>query len=465
MFKILFSIATAFTVLFLSSCSSVSKIEAMKPEPDDAAPLVYENLYSYINMPINIKLKDIENKTNALLTDLIYEDNNIDDDDIEMKVWKLSPITITNNDGKMKTVLPLKVNAKYRYGIKKLGVDLRDTKEFNLNGVVTLLSDVHLTNWKVSTKTKLENIDWNDTPTMSILGKNMPITYLINPAINIFRSKIEKKIDESIEKSMDFKPNVLDALQKICTPFEMNTAYQSWMRITPNELYTTEAKLIKENIALQMGLKCNMQTLIGNQPASRFDKDKIVLKPVSKMPEDVSANIVAVSTYADASRIINKNFAGQVFGSDSKKVTVQKVNIWHKSGKMVIALDVLGAVNGTIYLTGFPQYNAETKEIFFDQLDYALDTKSKLMRSANWLAQGLILKKIQKTCRYSITQNIDEAKKSMLQYLNNFSPMPGVYINGRIESIDFQKIQLTNKGILAFVKVSGNVNVNVDGLK
>ncbi len=463
--KIALFISAIVLLIIATSCGTTAKIESMKPEPDDAAPLVYENAYSYINMPISIKLKDIENKTNGLLTGLIYEDNNIDDDDIEMKVWKLSPISITNLDGKIKTVLPLKVVAKYRYGVNKLGVDLRDTKEFNLNGVVTLLSDVNLTNWKVNTNTKLEKIDWNDSPTMSILGKNMPITYLINPAVSIFRTKIENKIDESISKAMDFKPNVLDAMQKICTPFEMNTAYQSWLRIVPAEIYTTEAKLVKENIALQMGMKCNMETLIGIKPEIKFDKDKIILKPVSKMPDDVSANIVAVSTYADASRIMTKNFAGQTFGDGSKKVTIQKVDIWHKTGKMVIALDMLGSLNGTIYLMGFPQYNAETKEIFFDQLEYALDTKSRLMRSANWLAQGVILKKIQKTCRYSINPNLDEAKKSMATYLNNFSPMPGVFVNGKIENIDFQKIQLTNKGIIAFVKVKGNVNVNIDGLK
>ena len=452
-------------LFFVVSCGTTSKLEAMKPEPDDATPLIYTNANSFINMPILIKLKDIENKTNSLLNGLIYEDNDLEDDDIEMKVWKLSPIIISNKDGKIKTVLPLKVQAKYRYGIKKLGVDLRDTKEFNLNGVVNLLSDVSLSNWKVNTNTKLESIDWNDTPTMSILGKNMPITYLINPAISIFRSKIEKKIDESITKSMDFKPNVLDAMAKICTPFQMNEAFQSWLRIVPLELYTTDAKLIKENISLQMGLKCNMETLVGNQPEARFDKEKIILKPVAQMPSDVNANIVAVSSYADASRIITKNFAGQVFGSDSKKVTVQTVNMWHKAGKLVVALDVLGSVNGTIYLTGFPQYNAETKEMFFDKLDYALDTKSRLMRTANWLAQGLILKKIQQNCRYSIAPNLDEARKSMSQYLNNFSPMPGVFVNGKIENIDFQKIQLTNKAIIAFVKVGATINVSVDGLK
>ena len=463
MIKIFLSVFSI--ILLSSSCSSVSKINAMKPEPNDASPLVYENLYSFINIPINIKLKEVENKTNNLLNGLIYEDTNIEDDNIEMKVWKQAPIIITNENGKLKTVLPLKVIAKYRYGINKLGINLQDIKEFNLDGVVTLVSDIHLNNWTVNTNTKLENIDWNQSPTMNILGKNMPITYLINPAISIFRSKIEKKIDESIGKSMDFKPNVLDALEKICTPFEMNTSYQTWMRIAPNELYTTDAKLIKENIALQMGLKCNMQTLLGNKPDSRFDRNKIILKPVVQMPNEVAANIVAVSTFEDASSILTRNFSGQIFGNSSQTVTIQKVNVWHKSGKMVIALDVLGSINGTIYLTGFPLYNPETKEIFFDQLDYALDTKSKLMKSANWLAQGLILKKIQKTCRYSITPNIDDAKKSMLQYLNNFSPLPGVYINGKVDNIDFQKIQLTNKGIIAFIKISGNINVNVDGLK
>jgi hypothetical protein len=43
--------------------------------------------------------------------------------------------------------------------------------------------------------------------------------------------------------------------------------------------------------------------------------------------------------------------------------------------------------------------------------------------------------------------------------------MPGVFVNGKIDSIQFQKIQLTNKAIIAFIKVNGNVKVAVDGIK
>ncbi|MDN3674821.1 DUF4403 family protein [Flavobacterium branchiarum] len=455
--------------LFIASCSSSQKLATLKPEPDDASPLIYDNAPSFINLPITIKLKDIENQTNTILNGLIYEDNNIEDDDIEIKIWKLAPIKIevdpANPGKKIKTILPLKALVKYRIGTKQLGVELYDTREFNLNGVITLNSSVGLTNWKLNTKTELKSLDWNESPTMSVFGKNMPVTYLINPAVSIFKSKIEKSIDAAIEKSMDFKPNVLAALEKICTPFQMNEQYESWLRIVPIEIYSSDAVLKNDSFLLEMGMKCNMETLVGKQPESKFNASKIVLKPVTKIPKQITANIAAVSSYKDASKIMTRNFAGQEFGTGSKKITVKIVEIWHKEGKMIIALDVLGAVNGTLYLTGFPKYNQQSKELYFDKLDYVLDTKSKLTRTANWLMQGYILKKMEESCRYSIQPNLEEGKKSMLTYLKNYSPMPGVFVNGKMEDIEFQKIELTNQAIIAFIKVNGTVNVSVNGLK
>lgn len=457
-------------LILTTSCSSTTqKIEALKPEPDDAVPLTYTNTPSFINLPVSIKLKDIEKQTNTLLNGLIYEDNNIEDDNIQIKVWKQAPITIANDNGKegekIKTVLPLKVWAKYRIGTKTMGVDLYKTQEFNLNGVITLLSSVNLNNWKLNSKTTLKSLDWVESPSMTVFGKNMPVTYLINPAVSLFKSQIEKSIDTAIEDSMDFKPNVLDAISKISTPFEMSPEYKSWLRIVPLEVYTTNAKLKNDSFLLNMGMKCNMETTIGKKPESKFEANKIVLKAVKEIPEQIAANIAAVSSYQEASQLMTTNFVGQEFGSGSKKVKVQNVAIWHKDGKLVIALDLLGSVNGTIYLNGIPQYNDTTKEIYFDKLDYVLDTKSRLMRTANWLAQGIILKKIEENCRYSIKQNLDDAKQSMMGYLKNYSPMPGVFINGIMEDIKFEKIELTNQAMIAFIKVNGNIKVSIDGLK
>lgn len=463
LFKRIIVFCTA--IFILTSCSSTNKINALRPEPEDASPLIYDNKPSFISLPVALKIKDIENQTNKFLTGIIYEDNNIADDDYTITIWKQAPIVIENENGKIKTVLPLKVNVKYRIGTNKLGVNLYNTQEFNFNGMITLMSSVNLNNWKLKTKTEFKSIIWKESPSIKVFGKDVPITYLINPAIQVFKSKIEKTIDEAIQESMDFKPNVLDALDKIATPSEMSPEYESWLRIVPTELYTTEAQLKGQSIVMQMCLKCTIETLIGQQPTKIFDKNKIVLKPVTKMPDNFTANIIAVSTYKDASKIITKNFQGQEFGSGSRKVKVMNVALWHKNDKIVIALDLTGSLTGTIYLTGLPKYNEKTKEIYFDNLDYAIDTKSSLIRTANWLASGTILKKMEESCRYSLQPNLEEGKKTMLKYLSNFSPMPGVFVNGKMGDIGFTDVQLTNKAILAFLTVTGKVAIKVDGLE
>jgi hypothetical protein len=216
---------------------------------------------------------------------------------------------------------------------------------------------------------------------------------------------------------------------------------------------------------MELGLKCNMQTVVGQEPSKAIDKASISFKPVTKIPTVTNASIAAISTYENASRVITKNFQGKEFSSGSRKITIQKVDLWLKDGKMIFALNMEGSVDGTLYLSGIPNYNTITKEIYFEQMDYVLNSKSILTKTANWLLQGSILKKIQENCRYSVGDNLEEAQKSMLPYLNNFSPMKGVFVNGSLDEFYFEKVELTDKAIIAFIKASGKMRVNIDGME
>lgn len=458
---VLFSIV----LLFLVSCKSSERLNTLKPEQAIAASdLVYDNPSSFIHIPIHINLKDIERFTNGIYKDVIYVDDSFEDDNVKMTIWKKDPISISNQNGKIKTVLPLKAQIFYRIGTSRFGFDLFDTREFNLNATITLLSDVGLTNWEMKTKTNVVSIQWNENPSVRILGKNVPITNLINPALGLFQRVIEESLDQTIASSMDFKPHILDALEQVSTPFQMSETYDSWLRIVPVELYTTDAILEKESVQFTMGMKCIMETIVGSEPEPKFDRETIRLKPVTHIPNTVSANIVAVSSFKDASRLMTNNFKGEEFGSGSRKVSVKNVELWQNNNKLVIALDLIGSITGTIYLSGYPQYNTVTQEVYFDQLDYVLDSKNVLARTANWLVSNTILLQLQESCRYSIKPNLDEGTQNILNYLENYSPVEGVFVNGQLDEIVFQNIQLTNDALIAFIKINGNVSITVDGL-
>lgn len=448
---------------FLFGCSSANKIAALKPEPSENIPMVYKTNTSFVSMPMEISLKEIESQLNKALNGLIYEDNNLEDDKTEMKIWKTAPIKLIEKDGKIESVLPLKIWAKFKYGTEFMG--LNDTREIDLNGTITLLSDAKLSNWKMNTSSKIEDFQWSESPTILVAGKKVPITYIINPTLSIFKSKVAKKIDDAIEKSCDFKPYVLNVLETMSTPFETSEQYETWFKLNPIEVYVTDAILQKSSINMFMGLKCTMQTMVGQKPKSGYDKDAISFKPVTKVPDKTTATVAAISTYESASRIITKNFQGKEFASGSRKIVVQKVDLWAKDGKMIIALDMTGSINGSIYLSGIPNYNAITKEIYFDQMDYVLNSKGILTKTANWLLQGTILKKIQENCRYSIKENLEEGKKNLLPYLNNYSPMKGVFVNGTMNDFEFEKVELTNNAIIAFITTTGKMNVKIDGME
>ena len=462
--KIIISIVLLIaTFLLVSSCATTNKVEALKPTPSNDSPVVFKNKISYIAMPVEISLKEIESQLNKNLNGLIYNDSILSDDKTEMKIWKTASVKLTEKDGNIISVIPMKIWAKIKYGTDFMG--LNDTREININGTITLNSKPHLTNWKLTTISKLEDFEWSESPSILVAGKKVPITYIINPTLSIFKSKIAKKIDDAINETCDFKPQVLSVLDKLSTPFLTSEAYETWFKMVPIELYVTDAILLKSKLTMQMGLKCNMQTMVGQEPKNSFDAKKIVLKPVSLIPENTTASVVAVSTYESASKIVTKNFQGQEFASGSRKIVVKKVDLWQKDGKMIIALSVAGSINGTIYLSGIPNYNPITKEIYFDQMDYVLNTKSVLMKSANWLMQGTILKKIQENCRYSIKGNLEEGKKNMEPYLTNYSPMKGVFINGVLNDFEFEKLELTDKAIIAFITTSGKMNIKIDGME
>lgn len=458
-------IASTVVVLFSSliSCSSTNKIATLKPEPSENVTMAYKNTTSFVSMPMEISLKEIENQLNKSLVDLIYEDNVLEDDKTEMKIWKTAPIKLIEKDGKIESILPLKIWSKFKYGTDFMG--LNDTREIELNGTITLSSEVKLSNWKMNTTSEIESFNWSESPTILVAGKKVPITYIINPTLSIFKSKMAKKIDAAIEKSCDFKHYVLNVLQTMSTPFETSPQYEAWFKMNPIEVYVTDAVIQKSKITMDLGLKCTMQTMVGEQPKSTFDKNAISFKPVTKVPDKTTATVAAISTYESASRIITKNCQGKEFASGSRKIVVQKVDLWAKDGKMIIELDMTGSINGSIYLSGIPNYNSITKEIYFEQMDYVLNTKGLLTKTANWLLQGVILKKIQESCRYSIKENLDEGKKSLLPYLNNYSPMKGVFVNGTMNDFEFEKVELTNNAIIAFITTTGKMNVKIDGME
>lgn len=453
------------TLLYLFvSCSSSKKIEALKPSPNYSNEIVYDKQTSYLNLPVEIAVADLQNQTNKYLNGLIYDDEKIEDDNLMIKIWKQAPIVINENGGKLEMVLPLKVWVKVRYGIEKFGLSAYDTRELNLNGNIKLNSKVIFTNWKLSTATQIGGIDWVQSPSITILGKDVPITYLINPAIALFKPKLGKMVDDAIAQSLDIKPYVLNALEQVSKPVEVNNTYHVWFAMQPLELYTNQAKVANKKISIVMGMKSYLETSVNSKPTLSFDKTKIALLAAEKLPDDFGISVAGIITYQAAAALMKQNFAGKQFQSGSRSVTINDVALWGKDGKMIVELGMSGSVNGNFYLSGIPVYDSTTKEIFLDQVDFILDSKNQLLKLGDWVAHGIIAKKIKENCKYSIKEQLTQGETTLKTYLSNYEPVKGVKVNGNVLGLTPQKISLTPNAIVTMITAGGKVSISVNGL-
>jgi hypothetical protein len=450
----------------LSACSTTSKIQSLKPLPDYAnGNVVYEKQVSFINLPVELSVADIQTQTNKYMNGLIYEDNTMDGDNMMLKVWKQAPILVSENGGRLTMELPLKIWTRVKYGIEKFGFSATDTRELNLNGRIKLTTTANLVNWKLVTATQIDGIEWAESPTVSVMGKNMPVTYLINPALSFFKSRLAIMVDKSIAESFDIKPYVMEALAGMSAPRELDPEYHTWFAMEPIELYATKAVVANKKVTLNLGMKAYLESTIGSKPQLLFDQSKITLKAVEKMPNEFSANIAGFIRYPQAAAMMQANFAGQKYESGKRSVTVNKVDLWGKEGKLIVQLGITGSLNGDVYVAGTPVYHPETREVYLDQVDFVLDSKNKLMRTGSWLLHGLIVKKIQESCRFSMAQQLAESQKSMAAYFNNYEPMKGVKVNGALTELNPDKIVLTPNAIVAMVIARGKVAISINGME
>lgn len=458
------AILTACIATLLSACGTSSKIAALKPEPSYPTAIVYDKQISYANIPLEIQVADLQNQTNMHLNGLIYEDANLEDDKVMLKVWKEAPILIREENGQLAMELPLKVWAKVKYGIEKFGLSVYDTREVNLNGVIKLNSAVAVQNWKLSTKTQIQDIDWVESPSIVIAGKNVPITYLINPVLSVFKGKLSKKVDDAIAQSFDIKPYVYAALAQLSKPIEVNPDYKVWVGMQPTALYASSTTIANKKINFTLGMKAYIETSINAQPTLKFDPSQLTLIPNTLPNTDFNLSLANVITYANAAALVQKNFNGQTFSSGKRSVTINHIDLWGKDGQLVVALGMTGTVNGTFYLSGVPKYDVLKKEVYLEGVDFVLDSKNKLLKTGDWLVHGLIAKKIQESCRFSIADYLSNGQKTAASYLNGYQPVKGIHLSGNLSTIQPNQLILTPQAIVAMVNAKGKLAIRVDGL-
>jgi hypothetical protein len=431
-----------------------------------------EKHLSAMNVPVEMPIPELEAQLNNRIKGLIYEDNSYEDDEqdnLKAKVWKLDKIRVVAKDSTFLFEVPLKIWVSAGYKISPLGITMSGYKDTEFSIRLRLISKIGISpSWQVHSDTYVDSYDWISEPNVKVGNFKIPIKSMVSRLMKRNFEKISDAIDEQITSAIELKKYVEVAWNLARQPVLLSKEYDTWLVIQPSSVSMTPLLVSSNVLRATIGIQAFTQTVTS--------QSKPVVPPAGKLPDllitdkvpvNFRLGLISLISYEEASRLATKNFTGKSFSFVKGRYTVQVAGIemYGQNDKLVIKANLSGSINGYIYLKGVPYYDPVTQMLSLKGLDYDLDTKNTMIRTANWLLQGKFSKMMESSLVFPVGEQISSTKKMVQQLIKNYKVTDGIQLRGELTEVAPDKVYLTPQHLYSVVFAQGNLSLRVEGLR
>ena len=445
-----------------ASCKNAQYTNAPLPPEQYNATADPAPVPSTLSIPVSIPVDEILRSLNKKLSgSALFEDYSYDDnghDGLMMNAWKTEDITLFFAGNTVKYRVPLKLWMK-----KELlfGAAAEADGELTLNFKTTFNINP---DWSLNTQTEVEWHEWISRPKLKTGIGNINVETIANLVLNRSKKTLSKTLDQYVSQQINIRPYVQEAWEAIQQPMLLDESYRMWSKTTPLSIGLTPLTAYNNAVQTKIAIECLNDVSFGEKPAFRENSLLPNLTLLNEAPDDFQMRFATDVPFAEAERLAKNIMIGQVFETGKKKVKVEDLALWGNNDRVVVNTTLSGSFNGHIYFIGRPEFNPLKNQIEVKDLDFQVDTRNFLLRSASWIFQGPIKKKMAASMTFPVGQNIAEIKNSVQQTLSNYQIQPGVTLYGTLDSVFVQDTKVTPIGIRVNLFSTGRVNVDVKGL-
>ncbi|MDO1448717.1 DUF4403 family protein [Rhodocytophaga aerolata] len=459
-------------ILFIfTSCQRTKIINPIQPEETytqvSTQPV---SQLSVINVPVTIPLSELEKQMNKQVKDLIFEDTSLENnegDNLLLKVWKREPITIQAVNNQFQITVPLRIWAKGGLSLERMGINHTEFKETDCELNVHFVTKVSVNEqWQVQTTTLAKGYDWISKPKIKIGFVELSVASFLDNTIDTQQARIASLLDKQVAERLDIRKYVQKAWIGVQQPFLLSQEYQTWLKLTPTEVLLTPLAVKKNLVTAMLGVKAYSQTVSGLKPEVVVNEQLPALQLVKQMPDKVSIGVSGQVSHAYASQILAEKFVDHTFTFSEGKyeITLTSIDLYGHGENIVVKAGMAGSIEGTVYLKGKPYYDPDTQSVALWNLDYDLDTKNKLIKTANWLAKGKFVRTLQEKLRIPLGERMEEAKELIQSKLTDKQVAKGIIVNAQIQELTPADVYITPETIVALVTAKGKATVKIEGL-
>lgn len=140
-------------------------------------------------------------------------------------------------------------------------------------------------------------------------------------------------------------------------------------------------------------------------------------------------------------------------------VTNLSLNANHQ-GELSAEIDFTGSFTGKAFLHGKPGFAAGSNTVTLQALDYTLQTKNLLLKTARWLLQGKIEQALKKAASIPLNSYLSAAQAA-LQHKLNSKWINGISGSGTINALRVERLQAQPEQLCIRTACTGSLIIQV----
>lgn len=305
----------------------------------------------------------------------------------------------------------------------------------------------------LDSKTKLVDVIPKDKCEITVFNYNA--TDKLVKEVKGALSDLSKTIDTEI-KSLEIKKDVETIWKTINTPNQIDEF--GFLFFNPQNIGVEKLSLT--------GTKLNFNVLIEAYPKVTLNQEIYKEKPLPNLSKINSSdgfklNLDLIANYDSLSSIINKQLNGKVIEIKSNKIQLGKSKIYGVSNQQLsIEVEFSGSKSGKLFFLGTPAFNDSLQEISFPDLSFELETKNALLRSAKWMFNDKITKKIRELTKFNMSSILEDSRKKIELEMNK-NLDANISLSGNLTHVRVKRVFPDKENLIIQTNLIGNLFVNI----
>jgi hypothetical protein len=288
------------------------------------------------------------------------------------------------------------------------------------------------------------------------------VTAQIMKQIQAQLNMARKTLEDSF-RVIDLKPYLQQAWDQLNDVFAVSNL--GYFSLNPRKIYIQNMDANNDLLNINIGITAT--------PLVSFEIPEIKDAPVPDLTPAATKNnfniyLDAVLQYDSLSKIVNQYLKGKRFifqeGIFRKHVIVQNCQLFgSEDGRLKIKVDFAGSHKGIVNFVGIPVYDSAQKTLEVHNLQYDLQTRDLLLKTAQWLFSKRITDELTKYTTFNLSNYYDTATKTMNTWLNK-EWRKGMQSSGSVTDIKLTDIFVKPQHLVIRSNCTGNLTLKINEL-